>query len=967
MAPPSPSLSAADHDHLELDRVLSDLSGTDSFDPREAFVSFVRRDHAFVGRICSDLSKRGISCRLFEVQEEQSPVYMDKVSAALRSAGVVIFCFSPDSLRSQCFLDHIGSADEVGREFIGLFLSAPGEGDMDVTKRSVRRNVPLAALLRKSPTAVFTRDADYPRALDSLARLLKSKMRASREGKRSSTADTLSDIQGNGNGNGYGYSKQKNLGQGQGQGQGPAQVRKASEREEVAEQEMAAPVNLEDFEVLVVDAKNGPYRSLREAIWSAQPGARIVMRPGVYEESNEITKEVHIRGGPSASEKHNAGRSSASPPPAEDSEVIIRTVGREVLIVSARASIRNLTLQATEGTSACVTVISGGSLELEDCVLQARISDEAAHVDTACVQAVGTGASLFLRRCRIADCSGAGIRVDDNATAVIEENEVQHVLGIGIGVSSTASGIVMRRNFVHDGLSAGIALTHKCTPLLVDNDIARNITGIEIGNGANPIVKGNKIHGNGDPAGVYVHSGGLGCIVQNRISRNDGCQVRISSGSNPTVCGNAIVGSRKNASAAIMVTEGGGGLVIHNRISSSEGSDMEGVHAVKDCDALVRDNGPDVQDVEVLIVDKRWPATKRERIGSSGMTGLSSSVVSAVADARNAAYVIVRPGVYEGSVEVQKEVHIVGSGVLTDVHIVGTSGPALVSTAASASLLNLTLRAPNEVLLINHGSISVEEVDMCPIGNGNGSPSQSKGVATAAALSVSSTASSSSLWTGAPCVTIRNGANPTLRFCSIHNAIGSGVFVDGGRGVLDGCDIYGNASAGIEVRRRAAPVIRDCSIHHNKWVGVWILEESKGQVLDSEIYENDETGVVIKESSSPLIKNNKIRSGLSTGVLVFEDGVGVIEDNEIYGNQRAGIEVRSRGNPTVRRNKVYDNRHYNVWVYKEGHGIFEENTIFSDGKGGLFVGQDGSSPVLLQNNISQQSQSQSSTPTPPPH
>ena len=65
------------------------------------------------------------------------------------------------------------------------------------------------------------------------------------------------------------------------------------------------------------------------------------------------------------------------------------------------------------------------------------------------------------------------------------------------------------------------------------------------------------------------------------------------------------------------------------------------------------------------------------------------------------------------------------------------------------------------------------------------------------------------------CVAIHGQtARPTLRRCKIHDGASGGLFVyDGGKGVLEECEISGNRLAGVEIREGASPLLRRCNVH----------------------------------------------------------------------------------------------------------------------------------------------------------
>jgi nitrous oxidase accessory protein NosD len=126
----------------------------------------------------------------------------------------------------------------------------------------------------------------------------------------------------------------------------------------------------------------GPYPTINDAIAAAGPGDRVVLGPGVYEQSIVIDRPVELLGA------GNAG------------EVVVIAYGARVLSFRAQHGlVRNLSLrQAGGGDFHCVD-ISQGRLELEDCDIQ---SDS-----LPCVH-IHEGADPVLRRNRIHDVNAGG-------------------------------------------------------------------------------------------------------------------------------------------------------------------------------------------------------------------------------------------------------------------------------------------------------------------------------------------------------------------------------------------------------------------------------------------------------------------------------------------------------------------------------------------------------------------------------
>ena len=156
-----------------------------------------------------------------------------------------------------------------------------------------------------------------------------------------------------------------------------------------------------------------------------------------------------------------------------------------------------------------------------------------------------------------------------------------------------------------------------------------------------------------------------------------------------------------------------------------------------------------------------------------------ATVSAAIKAAKPGDRILVRPGLYEEGLVVDKPLEILGDGPVSDIEIRARGADALLFQASIGRVANLTLRQAGGEgdwygVDIRQGRLDLEGCDI----------------------------SSQSL----ACVAIRDGADPRLRRNKIHDGKQSGVFVyDGGLGTLEDNDITGNALAGVEISDRRQP------------------------------------------------------------------------------------------------------------------------------------------------------------------
>jgi parallel beta-helix repeat protein len=291
-----------------------------------------------------------------------------------------------------------------------------------------------------------------------------------------------------------------------------------------------------------------------------------------------------------------------------------------------------------------------------------------------------------------------------------------------------------------------------------------------------------------------------------------------------------------------------------------------------------------------------------------------TTVVAAIKAAKPGDRILVRPGLYEGGLVVDKPLEILGDGPVAEIVIRARGADALLFRAGIGRVANLTLHQAGGDgqwfgVDITQGRLDLEGCDI----------------------------SSQSL----ACVAIRNGADPRLRRNRIHNSGEAGVFVyDDGLGTLEDNDITDNTNAGVSIKTGGNPTLRRNKIHDGKAGGIYVYENGLGTLEDNEITGNTLAGVSIKTGGNPTLRRNKIHNGKEGGVYVYKNGLGTLEDNEITGNTRAGVEIKTGGNPTLRRNKINRNGYEAVWVHDDGRGVLEDNDLTGNIRGAWDIEND---------------------------
>jgi len=323
-----------------------------------------------------------------------------------------------------------------------------------------------------------------------------------------------------------------------------------------------------------------------------------------------------------------------------------------------------------------------------------------------------------------------------------------------------------------------------------------------------------------------------------------------------------------------------------------------------------------------------------------------------ITDAINAASpgdrILVRPGLYEEGLVIDKPLEIIGEGDRAEVVVEALGKNVILFKTTMGRVANLTLRQAGGGnwfgVNIAQGRLELEDCDIT-----------SRGLS---------------------CVAIHGGADPRLRRNCIHHGNEAGVFVyDNGQGTLEDNDIFANAYPGLNIKEGGNPTVRRNRIHDGEQNGVFVYENGKGTLEDNDIFANAYAGVQIKTGGNPTLRRNRINDGKQGGVLVYDNGQGTLEDNDIFANPYAGVEIttggvfvydngkgtledndifantfagvqiKTGGNPTVRRNRINKNGSEAVWVHQQGGGTIEDNDLRDNEMGPWDVSAD-SEPKL---------------------
>lgn len=239
-----------------------------------------------------------------------------------------------------------------------------------------------------------------------------------------------------------------------------------------------------------------------------------------------------------------------------------------------------------------------------------------------------------------------------------------------------------------------------------------------------------------------------------------------------------------------------------------------------------------------------------------------TTVTAAIRAARPGDQILVRPGVYEGALVVDKALTIRGDGPVADIEIRAYGAQALVFEAEDqdGEVANLTLRQMGGAGAREYHAVDVRagrlKLDGCDISG------------------ESST-----------CVVVMEGASVGLHGSTVHDGRKSGVLIcDGSQATLEDNQITGNGASGVQVRTGARATLRRNRIRGNSESGAWVYDGAQAVLEDNDIISNGMVGVSVSARGSVTVRGNRINRNANEGIWVRGGGRAVVEDNDLRGN-----------------------------------------------------------------------------------
>jgi hypothetical protein len=315
---------------------------------------------------------------------------------------------------------------------------------------------------------------------------------------------------------------------------------------------------------------SGNFLTISDAIRHAEPGSRLFVRPGIYDESLLLDKLLAIIGDGALE------------------EIIVRATTSSCFVMRADAAIiRNLTLRGQAragglGDDGFFAVdIPHGRLLLDGC----DISSDS----LACVAIHNPAAMPVLHGCRIHHGADSGVFAFDGARGEIENCDIYENSNVGVAITGGASTSVTNCR-VHDGADAGIVVWDRAASVIEGCEVyANRRTNVGVSDRGVATLRRCQIHDGGN-TGLFAHRDGRATAEECDIYRHAAPEVAVAGGGQVRLRGCKI---HDGQSHGVFTDEGGSALIedcdVYRNLASGVHVDANGSAAARAC--RINENG----------------------------------------------------------------------------------------------------------------------------------------------------------------------------------------------------------------------------------------------------------------------------------------------------------------------------------------------------------------------------------------
>jgi hypothetical protein len=307
----------------------------------------------------------------------------------------------------------------------------------------------------------------------------------------------------------------------------------------------------------------------------------------------------------------------------------------------------------------------------------------------------------------------------------------------------------------------------------------------------------------------------------------------------------------------------------------------------------------------------RSPAGAASVVVSAGGDGDYASIGEALERVAAGGRVLVRPGVYEEAVILDKRINVVGDGPREKIVVRGVGASCLKSSAEAARVAGLTLRgAAGDFFAVDvpRGELVLEDCDI-----------SSETISCVAA----------------------HGPEAVLHIkgCRIHDSADSGLYLfDGAAATVEDCEVYHSANVGLAVTGGARAAVRRSRVHGGARAGVVVWQGGDASLEECDVYDNRQANLGVSEGAKLTARACRIHEGDNSGVFVHLEGEAILEGCELYGHREAEAAVTTRGRLFLNDCRVHDGRDSGVLVRDGGRALLQACVVSGNAGAGVSVG-----------------------------
>lgn len=314
---------------------------------------------------------------------------------------------------------------------------------------------------------------------------------------------------------------------------------------------------------IIVAPSGGHFTSIGAALRTAAPGARLLVRPGLYREGVIIDKPVEIIGDG-----------------ARDQIIIESATASCISMRTSAATVRGLTLREAAGRSGAgagffAVHITQGQLTLEDCEITSN--------SLSCIGLHNDATFAVLRRCRIHSSADSGLYVFDQARATLEECDLYDNANVNVAITEHAS-LTLKHCVIRDGHNAGIVAWDGGRVVVEECAIYGNAqAGLGISEEGVAVVRRSRFY-DGLNSGIFVHDHGEATLEECDIYNHAEAEVAVTRSSALILRQCKI---HNGAAAGVFIKDGGQALLEHCDVyaNADAGVDIRagGAAALREC------------------------------------------------------------------------------------------------------------------------------------------------------------------------------------------------------------------------------------------------------------------------------------------------------------------------------------------------------------------------------------------------